>query len=370
MAHSVSEIAAALGARFEGRGDIRVTASAEPAVAGPEQLALAMSPQYGEGVPQGQARAAVLWEGADWQALGLEAAIFATRPRLTLAVLSRLFDPGPGLTEGRHASAVIDPSAQIGADAVIGAFCVIGAGAVIGSGARLADHVTIGEDAVIGADALILSGVRIGARVKIGDRFIAQPNAVIGGDGFSFVTESTSRVELARSALGDPGETEPQPWLRIHSLGAVSIGDDVEVGANTTIDRGTVRDTRIGNGTKLDNLVMVGHNVVIGEDCLLCGQVGIAGSTRIGNRVVMGGQSGANDNTSIGDDAVIGGSALVISNVAAGRAMMGSPAVRMEQHVEIYKAQRRLPRMAKKLAELQKQVQELIEKIDASDTKP
>ncbi len=120
----------------------------------------------------------------------------------------------------------------------------------------------------------MLAGVRIGARVIIGDRFIAQPGAVIGGDGFSFVTEERSRVEEARATLGKPGDTPAQPWLRIHSLGAVTIADDVEVGANTTIDRGTMRDTRIGRGTKIDNLVQVGHNVVIGEDCLLCAQTG------------------------------------------------------------------------------------------------
>ncbi|HPD91162.1 MAG: UDP-3-O-(3-hydroxymyristoyl)glucosamine N-acyltransferase [Rhodobacter sp.] len=362
MQHRVSDIAAALGARFEGVGDLTVTAAAEPSVAGPFDLALAMAPRYAEGLSQGRARAAILWEGADWRALGLEAAIFAPRPRLAMAVLTRSFDPGPVLAPGIHPSAVIDTSAQIGPGAAIGPFVVIGADARIGPEARIADHVSIGAGVQIGARALILSGVRIGARVRIGDDFIAQPGCVIGGDGFSFVTEDRSRVEEARQSLGQNAEAAHQAWLRIHSLGAVRIGDNVEVGANSTIDRGTIRDTVIGRGTKIDNLVQVGHNVIVGEDCLLCGQVGIAGSTRIGNHVVLGGQAGVVDNISVGDGVVAAAGTLITSNAPAGRMLMGSPAVRMDQNVEIYKAQRRLPRILAQFAELQKTVKNLVEK--------
>lgn len=362
MAHTLSDIAAALGARFEGQGDLRITGACEPSEAGPGDLALAMDPRYGDGIARGRARAAVLWDGADWRGYGLDAAIFAPRPRLAMSGLTRVFDPGPGIAPGLHPSADIHPDAQIGPGESVGAFVSIGAGARIGSGARIASHVSIGENAVIGDDALILSGVRIGARVVIGDRFIAQPNAVIGGDGFSFVTEQVSRVEQARATLGQPGETAPQPWLRIHSLGSVSIGDDVEIGANSAVDRGTVRDTRIGRGTKLDNLVQVAHNVVVGEDCLLCGQVGIAGSTTIGDRTVLGGQVGVVDNIFVGADVVAGAGTLITSNAPAGRVLMGSPAVRMDQHVNIYKAQRRLPRALGQLAELQRMVKALVDK--------
>lgn len=362
MPHKIAEIAAALGAEFAGAGDLTVTAAAEPAAAGPFDLALAMDPRYAEGLAKGRARAAILWQGADWEALGLQAAVFAPRGRLAMARLTQLFDPGPGLPPGISAQAFIHPTAEIGEGAVIGPFTVIGHNARIGPRARIAEQVSVGEGASIGADALILAGARIGARVTIGDRFIAQPGCVIGGDGFSFVTEERSRVEEARKTLGKPGETRPQPWLRIHSLGAVTIGDDVEIGANATIDRGTVRDTQIGRGTKVDCLVQVGHNVVVGEDCLLCGQVGIAGSTRIGNRVVLGGQVGVVDNIFVGDDVVAGAGTLITSNAPAGRVLMGSPAIRMDQHVEIYKAQRRLPRILAQLAELQKTVKILMDK--------
>ncbi|MFV2035782.1 MAG: UDP-3-O-(3-hydroxymyristoyl)glucosamine N-acyltransferase, partial [Halocynthiibacter sp.] len=161
-------------------------------------------------------------------------------------------------------------------------------------------------------------------------------------------------VEKARENLGAPGagpakELTAQKWTRIHSLGAVDIGDDVEVGANVTIDRGTIRATRIGRGTKLDNQVHLGHNVEIGEDCLLCGQVGVAGSARIGNRVVLGGQCGVSDNIFIGDDVVAGGATKIFTNAPAGRVLLGSPAVKMESQVEMQKALRRLPRLLRDL---------------------
>ncbi len=174
----------------------------------------------------------------------------------------------------------------------------IGAGTEIGPGARIASHVSIAEGCRIGADALILQGARIGPRVTIGARFICQPGAVIGGDGFSFVTPEKSGVEAVRETLGSRESAAAQSWTRIHSLGSVRIGDDVEVGANACIDRGTIRDTEVGSGSKLDNLVHLGHNVIVGRDCLLCGQVGIAGSARIGDRVVLGGNAGSTTTSS------------------------------------------------------------------------
>lgn len=335
MPHSIAEIAAALGAEAAGDLSLRVACAAEPASAGPDALALAMDPKYAAGLAQGQARAAMLWPGADWQAMGLQAAIFAPRGRLAMSGLSRLLDPGPDLAPGIHPMAVIDPTAQIGEGAAIGPFVVIGRGAVLGARARVASHVSVAEGARIGDDALILQGARIGARVVIGDRFICQPGAVVGSDGFSFVTAEKSGVEEIRSTLGQRAEIRAQSWHRIYSLGAVTIGDDVEIGANACIDRGTIRDTVIGRGTKLDNLVHIGHNVQVGEDTLLCGQVGIAGSTRIGNRVVLGGQVGVGDNLFVGDDVIAGGATKILTNAPAGRVLLGYPAVKMESHVEI-----------------------------------
>ena len=353
MTHTIRDIAAAIGAEAVGDLDLVVARASEPAMAGPQDLALAMDPRYAGGLKQGQARAAMLWPGADWQEMGLAAAIFAPRGRLAMAGLSALMDAGPVIAPGIHPMTVIDPSAQIGEGAAIGPFVTIGRGARVGARARIASHVSIAEDAVIGDDALILQGVRIGARVRIGHRFICQPGAVIGADGFSFVTPEKSGVEEIRQTLGQREEIRAQSWTRIHSLGAVTIGDDVEIGANCAIDRGTIRDTTIGRGTKLDNLVHMGHNVQVGEDTLLCGQVGIAGSARIGNRVVLAGQCGVNDNIFVGDDVIAGGATKIFTNAPAGRVILGYPAVKLESHVEMQKALRRLPRLAGRVAALE-----------------
>lgn len=353
MPHSIRDIAAALGAEAQGDLDIVIARASEPATAGPDDLALAMDPKYAAGLAAGQARAALVWPGADWRALGLTAAIFAPRGRLAMAGLSRMLDAGPAIAPGIHPMSVIHPAAFVAENAAIGPFVTIGAGAKIGANARIASHVSIAEQVVIGADALILHGARIGAGVVIGDRFICQPGAVVGADGFSFVTPEKSGVEQVRETLGQRDTTLAQSWSRIHSLGAISIGDDVEIGANCAIDRGTIRNTTIGSGTKLDNLVHLGHNVQVGTDCLLCGQVGIAGSARIGNRVVMGGQCGVNDNIFIGDDVICGGATKVFTNVPSGRVMLGYPAVKMQAHVEMQKALRRLPRLAARVAALE-----------------
>jgi len=353
----IGDIAASLGVEALGDADLIVTGVAEPGSAGPDDLAMAMSARYAALLPQGQARAAVIGAGMDWQALGLRAAIVAHRPRVAMAHVTSVLDRGAEVAPGIHPSAVIDATARIGADAAIGPFVVVGARAVIGQGARIASHVSVAEDATIGDDALILQGARIGPRVQIGDRAILQPGCVIGGDGFSFVTPDQSQVERARASLGRADDAvAPQSWLRIHSLGAVRIGDDVEIGANATIDRGTVADTVVGDGTKIDSLVHVGHNARIGRDCLLCGQAGVGGSATIGDRVVLGGKTGVADNIEIGSDVVTGGGSVILSTVPSGRAVLGYPAVRMDAQVEMYKALRRLPRLARTVAELQKAV--------------
>ncbi len=356
-AFTLADIAKALGAPVLGDATLPLTGAEEPANAAPDQLAMAMNPAYAEGLSVGQARAALVWPGADWQALGLDGAVEVPRARLAMAGVTAMFDPGPEVAPGIHPSAVVDPSAKIGEGAAIGPFVVIGRGVRIGVNARIASHVSIAEGAVIGDDALIHAGLRVGARVKIGHRFTAQPGGVIGADGFSFVTAEKSAVETVRETLGADTPTDAQPWLRIHSLGTVEIGDDVEFGANSTIDRGTVRATTIGDGTKLDNMVHVGHNCRIGKNVLLCGQVGIAGSVEIGNQVVLGGRVCVQDNIFIGDGVIAGFGSVIMSNVPAGRAMLGYPATPMQASIESYKVMRRLPRLARDIATLKKAVQ-------------
>jgi UDP-3-O-[3-hydroxymyristoyl] glucosamine N-acyltransferase len=351
MAHSVKDIAAALGAEAFGAVDLLVNGAAEPGIAGPNDLALAMTPAYGDALAQGHARAAVVWPGADWAALGLKAAIIAPRARLAMAHLTQMLDL-PLAGHGISPHAVVDPSAKIADGVVIGPFAVIGANSVIGAKSWVADHVSVSDGVQIGQGCNLHAGVRLQRGVTLGDRVVLQPNVVVGGDGFSFVSVAPANVEVARETLGNtPLQAPDDPtWHRIHSLGGVEIGDDVEIGANSTVDAGTIRATRIGAGTKIDNLVQVGHNVIIGDHCLLCAQAGVAGSTVVGDRVVVGGKAGVADNLKIGNDVVLGGGSVVLSNVPAGRVMMGYPATKMQTHIDSYKALRRLPRLLRDLA--------------------
>ena len=351
---TILELARALGAEAAGDTDLVVRGAAEPAHAQPDQIALAMLPAFAADLAMSSARAAIVWEGADWRELGLDAAIFAPRPRYVLAGVSRVFEPPLELAAGVHPLAAVDPTAEIGEDCAIGPFVAIGPRARIGAGARIFSHVSIGADAQIGAGARLHAGVRIGERVRIGARFIAQPGAVVGADGFSFVTPTPGHVEEAR-ATGIVSDAQ-DAYVRINSLGSVVLGDDVEVGANSCIDRGTIADTTVGDGTKIDNLVQIGHNVRIGHTCLICGQAGVAGSTVIGDRVVIGGKASIADHLRVGSDVVITGNSGVASHVADGRIMMGYPAVRMDRNVEMYKALRRLPRVLARLEAGEKRV--------------
>jgi UDP-3-O-[3-hydroxymyristoyl] glucosamine N-acyltransferase len=350
--YTIAEIAHATGLEAFGDTSLQITRPAEPADADATDLALAMSPDYEAALRASPARAAVLWEGADWQALGLASALFAPRARVALAALGEVFARQPDLAPGIHPSALIDPAATIGDDAWIGPFAVIGPNARVGARARIMAHVTIGREAVIGADAVLHPGVRIGARVRIGDRFTAQPNACIGANGFSFVTPLPGAVESAKSTGKIADDALNLSLRRINSLGAVEIGDDVEAGAGTTIDRGTVADTTIGHGSKIDNQVQIGHNVRIGQVCLICGQAGVAGSAEIGDRVVLGGKAGVADHLKIGSDTVIAAGSLVGTNVAPRSVMMGAPAVPRDAFNRQNIALRRLPRLAEQLREL------------------
>ena len=352
---NIQNLAEALNGRAVGDVGRQITGAAEPQDAIGGLLAIATSPKYVEKLKEGHASIALLAAGTNWQSLGLEAAILVERPRFAMATLSSKLDIHWrfGATKV-HLQAVIDPTAQIASGARVGAFCYIGAGVVLGKNAWLGTHISLADGCKIGDNVTLLDGVRIGRDVVIGDKFIGHSGAVIGADGFSFVTLNHSVVENVRETLGNSLDAAPQPYARIHSLGSVQIGDDVEVGANSCIDRGTIRNTIIGDGCKFDNLVQVGHNVKIGSNCMICAQVGIAGSSILGDNVVLGGQTGVSDNLFIGDNVITGGATKVLSNIPAGRVMLGYPAMKMETQLDIYKSLRRLPRMIKNISQLKK----------------
>lgn len=353
MSHTVEAIARATGLALLGDGAVVVRRPAEPATAAEDELALAMTPSYAEALRGSRARAAVVWEGADWQELGLAAALVAPRPRVALAGITAEFSHPIDVAPGVHPTAHVEPGAEIGEGAAIGPFAVLGAGARIGPCAVIGPHASIGAGAVLGPEALLHAGVRIGARCTIGARFIAQPNAVVGADGFSFEPAGRGVREAAAAPGGDAAAAG---WLRIHSLAGVEIGDDVEIGAGACIDRGTIAPTRIGAGTKIDNLVQLGHNVQVGRDCLLCAHVGIAGSTVLGDRVVLGGKVGVPDHVRIGSDVMIAAGSLVSGNLPGGQVYMGIPAIPRAEAMRQFGSVRRLPRLADQVAEIRRKL--------------
>ncbi len=333
--YTTEAIAKAIDARLVGRGDLTIARLVHPADARDAQdLALTTDDALLPLLEKKIARAAVISGKAAFDPGLVDACLIVDRPRLALAKLTNLFAEPMPVSEGVHPTAIIEPGVKLGNCVAIGAYVYVGAGAVIGDRCVIHPHAYIAPDAVIGCDALIHSGVRIGARVVIGDRFIVHFNTSIGADGFSFVTPQLGSVEEAKASGASTVSASNVELVRIASLGNVIIGDDVEIGANTSIDRGTIAATRIGNGTKIDNQVQVGHNVTIGENCLICGRVGIAGSAVIGDRVVLGGAAGVADHVRIGNDVVAMGMSGIAGHVQARTIVGGSPAMPRDRVVE------------------------------------
>jgi UDP-3-O-[3-hydroxymyristoyl] glucosamine N-acyltransferase len=334
----VRDVAAALSAQIVGDGSLHVERAVHPsAAARPSDLAVAMSGDAFAALAKSKAQIAIVADKSAKLHGGLKAIIVAGQGRAALARLTALFDAGPAHESGIHPGAVIAPDAVIGAGVSIGPFVTVGPRSRIGVNTKIMSNVSIGADVAIGEGSLIYSGVRIGDRVSIGERAIIHFNATIGSDGFSF-------QPVTGTGGGKP--------LRIHSLGNVTVGDDVEIGANTTIDRATLETTRIGDGTKIDNQVQIGHNVRIGESCLVCGKVGIAGSVEIGDRVLLGGGVGIADHIKIGSDAIVAAGSGVGTSIAAGAKVSGYPAMPHERSVETFMFLSRHKRVLRDLDEV------------------
>ena len=352
----LSEVAKALDGALVGDGSIDVVRAVHPAEAeSAADLALAMDKPLLEILPQSKARAAILAEDAA-APKGLDGYVLVKRSRYAMAGVTRLFDTPVHAPQGIHPSAVVEPDARVAKDVRIGPFTYVASGAIVDAGTILMSHVTVGADARIGAGSLLHAGVRIGERVEIGARAIIHQNASIGADGFSFVTPEAGSTEEARGGANDTVSAQNTVLTRINSIGTVVVGDDVEIGACTSIDRGTISATRIGNATKIDDLVMIGHNVEIGENCMICGQVGIAGSTRIGSRVVLAGQVGVGDHLTIGDDVVVGARSAVGTNLPSRMVAIGVPAVARSKAAEIYMYTRRLKSLFEDVGRLKKRL--------------
>ena len=304
--------------------DAKISQIAPPLLSDENTLALALGEEEIANLAKSKAKAALV-------PLGVQIDGFTTievdRPRLAMMKLLNLFYVAPVVYKGIHPSAVIDPTAKLGENVEIGANVVVSHDAIIGDGTKIAANSYIGGSVKIGKNCFFHAGVNIGDRVQVGDDVILHHGVSLGADGFSFVTENPDNIEQARKD-GEIKETNAKHVIfKIPSIGAVVIGNNVEIGANTTIDRGTIENTTIGDNTKIDDLVMIGHNCKVGEGCLIVSQVGIAGSCVIGDRVVIAGQAGLADHIEIGSDSIVTAKAGVTKSFPEKSIIIGIPAM-------------------------------------------
>jgi UDP-3-O-[3-hydroxymyristoyl] glucosamine N-acyltransferase len=343
---SLGELAEQLGATLRGDSAIVVSGLATLQEAGPAQLSFLANAQYRKFLPDTRA-AAVLLSPRD--AEGYEgAALVVANPYLAYARASHLFETRPPAVNGAHPSAIIAADAHVDPSASIGAFAVIEQGAWIGPGVEIGAQSFIGARSRIGAGGRLAPRVTLYHDVTIGERVVIQSGAVIGGEGFGFANEQGA-------------------WQKIAQLGGVRIGDDVEIGANTTIDRGALSDTLIGNGVKLDNQIMIAHNVQIGDNTAMAGCSGISGSTRVGRNCMIAGGVGIVGHVDICDNVFITGMTMVTRSITEPGSYSSGTA--MQPAAEWRKSAariRNLDDMARRLQQLEKRLAAVTPDVDPS----
>jgi UDP-3-O-[3-hydroxymyristoyl] glucosamine N-acyltransferase len=303
----------------------------------PHQLSFVAEARYHPYIQASRAGALLVARGAAVELPAGMAAIRVDDPRKALARILPALYPEAAPAPGIHPTAVIGDGAQISPSASIGAYAVVGEGTRVGERARIAAHVVVGARCRVGADAVLHPHVTLYDGVTVGDRSIVHSGARLGSDGFGFVPEATG-------------------LRKVPQVGGCVIGEDVEIGANTTIDRGSIGDTTVGRGTKIDNLVQIGHNCRIGRSVIIVSQVGISGSTKVGDGAVLGGQAGVQGHIEIGAGAKVGGQAGVTASVPAGATVSGYPARPHREAMRIQAAVFGLPRLVQRLKELERAV--------------
>jgi len=348
---TLQELAERLHCRLEGDPSIEIHRVASIERAEPGDLTFVANPKYQPHLSSTRASAVLV---ATTQATqGLPVAILRTdNPYLAFAHALEILTPADLPSRGVHPLSAVAPDARLGKDAVVGAFASIGAGAVIGARTIIYPHAVIGPGAVLGEDCVIHSHVSVRERVSIGHRVVVQDGAVIGSDGFGFVRQ--------------PDGTH----LKIPQRALVVIEDDVEIGANTTIDRPAVGETRVCAGAKIDNLVQIAHGVMVGRRTLLAAQVGIAGSTVIEEDVTLAGQVGIAGHLRIGKGVIATAQTGVPNSVEAGAVVSGYPAIANREWLKSSAVFRQLPALKKRVAELEQRMAELEEKLEACDSQP
>jgi UDP-3-O-[3-hydroxymyristoyl] glucosamine N-acyltransferase len=338
---TLREIAERLECRLQGDGDVEIRAVAGIERAGAGELTFFANRKYAPALRATRASAVILGERDDVEIAEGVARLRAADPYFAFARAVELFAPRITPPAGVHRLADVAPTAVVAPDASIAAFATVGDGARVGARTVIHPHVTIGAHAVVGDDCVIHARVSIRERVSLGSRVVVQDGAVIGSDGFGFAHR--------------PDGTHH----KIPQVGGVVIEDDVEIGANATIDRPAVGETRIGAGTKIDNLVQIAHGVTIGRDVLLAAQVGIAGSTTIEDRVTLAGQVGVAGHLTLGTGVVATAQTGIPNSVDAGSLISGYPAIDNRDWLKASAIFRRLPELKKAVAELHKRLEKL-----------
>jgi UDP-3-O-[3-hydroxymyristoyl] glucosamine N-acyltransferase len=330
-------IAALVGGRLHGDASVSVSGVATPESATSADVVFIDTPSRAARLET--TAAAVALVPADTSVTRRMTLIEVTRPGLAMAMAVDALVPPARTCLGVSDRASVAPSAVVAEEVGIGPFAAIGDGARIGRGTEIHAGATVGARTQIGADCVIHSGAHVYHDVVIGDRVVLHSGSVIGADGFGYVPEQTGSAD------------EPVRHRKIRQVGRVVIEDDVEVGANTAIDRATLSETRIGRGTKIDNLVTVGHNVSIGRHAILIGQAGVAGSATLEDYVTVAGQAGIADHLTIGRGATIGAQAGVTKDVPPGRVVLGSPALELRRAKLALSLIERLPDMKRLLTD-------------------
>jgi UDP-3-O-[3-hydroxymyristoyl] glucosamine N-acyltransferase len=333
MTFSAADIAKHLQGEVLGDAQIQLKSFAQADVAKPGDLTFAENDEFFSRAEQGAA-SAIIVSGNLTSTTG-KVLIRVTNARIAFAKVLALFFPEPVLSAGIHPSAAIARTAQIDMGSYIGPNCVIGERAQIAGGTILHAGNCIGDDCKIGAGTVLFPNVTLYPRTELGQRVRIHAGAVIGSDGYGYVLD------------GGVHRKVPQ-------IGNVIIGDDVEIGANVTIDRGALGPTVIGKGTKIDNLVQIGHNVQIGEHCLVIAQVGVAGSSKLGNYVILAGQAGIGGHLQIGNKAIVAAQSGVMHNIPDGQTWMGSPAQPDKQTKRQMIAIQYLPELLRRVSKLER----------------
>ncbi len=333
---TLGQLAEALGATLKGPEGLQITGLATLQEAGPGQLSFLANPQYRKYLDNCQA-GAVLLKAADAESFAGNALIVAD-PYQAYARISHLFDPKPKAVAGIHPSAVVAEDAQVDASASIGPFAVIESGARIEADVSIGAHCFIGARCVVGEGGWLAPRVTLYHDVVIGKRVVIQSGAVIGGEGFGFANEKGI-------------------WRKIAQIGGVTIGDDVEIGVNTAVDRGALSDTRIGDGVKLDNQIQIAHNVQIGDHTAMAACVGISGSTRIGKHCMLAGGVGLVGHIDICDNVFVSGMTMVTRSITEpGSYSSGTAMQPLADWRKSAARIRQLDDMAKRLQQLEKRV--------------